>query len=189
MMDMNQRNKNVMSYLHDLTILLAIVLLLFFFVFRIVTVSGPSMLSTLHNGDHLIVLTQPFMGEVKAGDIIIISKADYDNGTPIVKRVIATEGQTVEIRNTRVYVDGRMLNEAYIDGQPTHASTGDYYRVTVAEGCVFVLGDNRIVSKDSRSSEIGQIDCRQILGKALFRIWPGNDGTGKLDFSRIGGIY
>ena len=188
-MDKNQSKKNVMSYLHDLAMLLAVVLLLFFFVFRIVTVSGPSMLSTLYNGDHLIVLTQPFMGEVEAGDIIIISKADYDNGTPIVKRVIATAGQTVEIKNTRVYVDGRMLNEAYIDGQPTHGPSGDYYRVTVADGCVFVLGDNRIVSKDSRSSQIGQIDCRQIVGKALFRIWPGRDGIGNLDFSRIGGIY
>ena len=184
----NETKKNVMSYLHDLTILLAIILVLFMLLFRVVVVSGPSMMSTLIDGDYLIVLNQFFVGEPQAGDIVVISKADYDNGTPIIKRVIATEGQEVLIRNQKVYVDGVLLNEPYIHGLPTTSPTGEDYRVIVEPGCVFVMGDNRVQSKDSRSSQIGQIDCRQIIGKAIFCIFPGADATGTRDFGRFGGI-
>ena len=180
--------KTVMSYLHDLTILLAVILAVFLIFFRIVIVSGPSMMSTLLNGDYLIVVNQFFAGDPKPGDVVVISKSTYDNGTPIIKRVIATEGQQVTIRDSKVFVDGQQLDEPYIHGLPTAAPNGGVYTVTVEPGCVFVLGDNRTVSKDSRSSQIGQIDCREILGKALVCIFPGADSLGQRDYGRIGGI-
>ena len=180
--------KSIMAYLHDLTILLAVMLAAFLLVFRIVVVSGPSMMSTLIDGDYLIVVNQIFAGEPKQGDIVVISKADYDNGTPIIKRVIATEGQQVVIKNDKVFVDGIELVEPYIHGLPTLSPNADEYVITVDPGCVFVLGDNRIVSKDSRSNQIGQIDCREILGKAIFCIWPGANSSGNRDFSRVGGV-
>lgn len=188
---MNKRNetkKSVMAYFHDLTIFLAIILVVFMLLFRVVVVSGPSMMSTLLNGDYLIVLNQFFVGEPQPGDIVVISKSDYDNGTPIIKRVIATEGQEVRIHNQRVYVDGVLLNEPYIHGLPTTSPAGEDYSVIVEPGCVFVMGDNRVNSKDSRSNQIGQIDCRQIIGKAIFCIFPGADSSGKRDFGRLGGI-
>ena len=180
--------KSVLAYLHDLTILLAVILAVFLLVFRIVVVSGPSMMSTLVDGDYLIVVNQIFAGEPKQGDIVVISKADYDNGTPIIKRVIATEGQQVIIKDDKVFVDGVELVEPYIHGLPTLSPNGDVYVVTVEPGCVFVLGDNRIVSKDSRSSQIGQIDRREILGKAIFCIWPGANSSGSRDLGRVGGV-
>ena len=183
-----ETKKSILAYLHDLSILLAVILAAFLLVFRIVVVSGPSMMSTLENGDYLIVINQFFAGNPKQGDIVVISKSTYDNGTPIIKRVIATEGQQVTIRDGKVFVDGQQLDEPYIHGLPTIAPDAEVYSVTVEPGCVFVLGDNRVVSKDSRSNQIGQIDCREILGKALICIFPGADSFGQRDFGRIGGI-
>ena len=183
-----ENKKSIMMYLHDLTILLAVILVVFLLLFRVVVVSGPSMMSTLVNGDYLIVLNQTFAGDPQPGDVVVISKSTYDNGTPIIKRVIATEGQEVTIRDQHVYVDGVMLDEPYIHGLPTLSPTGDIYTVVVEPGCVFVMGDNRVQSKDSRSNQIGQIDRREIIGKAIFCIFPGADSNGNRDFSRLGGI-
>ena len=101
--------------------------------------------------------------------------------------MIATEGQTVHIdgANSKVYVDGKLLDEPYI-ATPT---LNQNFTVTVEKGCVFVMGDNRMNSKDSRSAEIGQIDKREILGKALFLMWPGlTNATGQRDLDRIGAL-
>ena len=124
------------------------------------------------------------------GDIIVASKDSFKDGEPIIKRVIATEGQTVDIDFTAgiVYVDGEALVEPYIN-TPTTLKEGNEFPLTVSEGCVFVMGDNRNDSWDSRSIQIGQIDCREILGRVLFLALPGKDPfTGKRDFSRIGAL-
>ncbi len=185
---MKQNQKSVLSYLHDLTLLLAIVMVVFLLFTRIVVVSGPSMMSTLIDGDYLLVVGKPFYNTPKAGDIIVVSKDSFKNGEPIIKRVIATEGQTVEIRGNNLYVDGIYQNEDYTFTL-TSAPIGDYYSTTVAPGCIFVMGDNRAVSKDSRSNDIGQIDCREVLGKAVFLILPGvNEITNSRDFERFGVI-
>lgn len=180
--------KTVLSYLHDFVILLAIILLVFLLLGRIVVVSGPSMMNTLIDGDYLFVIGRPFYNTPKNGDVVVVSKDAYKSGEPIIKRVIATEGQTVEILDHAVYVDGELLNEPYISSQ-TNAPYGNQYSCVVADGCVFVMGDNRSISKDSRSTEIGQVDCREIIGKAMFLFLPGvDDITGKREFNRIGGI-
>ena len=180
--------QTILSYLHDFVILLAIILVVFLLLGRIVVVSGPSMMNTLIDGDYLLVVGKPFYNTPQAGDVIVVSKDGFKSGEPIIKRVIATEGQTVEIVNTQVYVYGELINEPYISSL-TNPPYGSQYSCVVAKGCVFVMGDNRAVSKDSRSTEIGQVDCREIIGKAVFLFLPGADElTGKRDFGRIGGI-
>ena len=106
------------------------------------------------------------------------------------KRVIATEGQTVDIdfRKSIVYVDDIALEEPYISS-PTNMFEGLHFPLTVDDGCVFVLGDNRSISSDSRNPKIGLIDEREILGKAIFLFLPGADSdTAQRDFTRIGVI-
>ncbi len=183
-----KNNSHLLSYLHDLVFLIAGVLLVFSLLFRVVVVSGPSMNNTLIDGDWLLLLGNIFYGKPEQGDIIVASKDSFDDGKPIIKRVIATAGQEVDIdfEAGLVYVDGTALDEPYTL-TPTNMSEGIEFPLTVEEGCIFVMGDNRNVSKDSRSTEIGLIDNREILGKAVFLFFPGNNG-GKVsrEFDRIG---
>ena len=186
-----QGNKQaVLSSLHDIVILMAAAILLFALCFRVVVVSGPSMKNTLVDGDILLLLGNVFYTQPQQGDVIVASKDSYDNGTPIIKRVIALEGQTVDIDFEQgiVYVDNVPLSEPYIRTATTR-SEGVEFPVIVPEGCVFVLGDNRDNSMDSRSHEIGMIDKREILGKAIFLVMPGRGGDqAGIDLSRIGGV-
>ena len=167
--------KNVLLYLHDLVYLLAGIILVFLLFFRIVVVSGSSMYSTLKHGDWLLISSGVFFREPEFGDIVIASKDSFESGEPIIKRVIATEGQKVDIDFTSgiVYVDDVALVEDYTYTRTT-VYEGVDFPLTVSEGCVFVMGDNRNESKDSRSPEIGLVDKREILGKALFLLFPGD---------------
>lgn len=183
-------NINILLYLHDLTYLLCVILLVFLLCFRIVIVSGSSMKNTLVDGDYLLLLSNVFYSEPKQGDIIVASKDSFDNGAPIVKRVIATAGQEIDIdfSTGEVFVDGQLLEETYISS-PTSYHDGVQFPLTVDDGCLFVMGDNREWSKDSRYADIGLIDCREVLGKALFLFLPGTDkGNTARDFGRIGGV-
>ena len=147
---------------------LAFVLLLTTFFFRSSAVNGSSMEGTLHHGDQLILYS--FMYEPKVGDIVVFE--DYSTGyrEPLVKRVIATEGQTVEIYDTHtVIVDGVRLEEEYIflDGYDT---TNYPIIHTVAEGHIFVMGDHRNGSSDSRIFRDVSVDT--VLGKVILRYYP-----------------
>ena len=185
--------KVYLPYLHDLVTLIAGVILVFSFLFRVVVVSGPSMNSTLIDGDWLLLLGNVLYGEPQKGDIIVASKDSFDNGAPIIKRVIATEGEIVDIDfdSGIVYVNGISLDEPYTL-TPTNLREGMSFPLTVDEGCIFVMGDNRNVSKDSRSTDIGQVDCREVLGKALFLFFPGDPdgarGPDKREMGRIGAV-
>ena len=180
--------KSVILYLHDLLYMLMAIMLVFLLFFRIIVVSGDSMYSTLLDGDYLLLLGNLFYQEPDHGDIVVISKKSFDDGKPIVKRVIATEGQNVDIdfENAVVYVDGVALDEPYINS-PTSFNEGTVFPLPVAEDCIFVLGDNRGVSRDSRDPVIGQIDKREVLGKAIFLMLPGTShGNLPRDMGRIG---
>ena len=182
----NVKFKDALLYLHDLVYLLGFGLLILLLCFKIVIVSGSSMKNTLIDGDYLLLLGNAFYQDPQYGDIIVASKDSYENGTPIVKRVIATEGQKVDIDflNGIVYVDDIALDEPYVASNMIHE--GVNFPLIVEEGCLFVMGDNRFVSQDSRSPTIGQIDKREILGKAILLFLPGTDrGNVKRDFSRI----
>ena len=180
--------QSFMAYLRDFVVLLVAIVLINALLFRVVIVSGPSMNDTLVHGDWLILLNSTVAGKPEHGDIIVASKHDYEDGEPIIKRVIATQGQTVDIDFAEgiVFVDGEALDEPYTL-TPTTLFEGVNFPVTVDEGCIFVMGDNRNRSKDSRSKEIGQIDCREVLGKAVFVLFPGTDELHpEREFNRIG---
>ena len=182
--------KSVIVYLHDLIYMLMAILLVFLLLFRVIVVSGDSMYSTLVDGDYLLLLGNLIYQEPEQGDIVVISKKSFDEGKPIVKRVIAVEGQTVDIdfENAVVYVDNIPLDEPYINS-PTSFNEGTVFPLTVAENCIFVLGDNRGVSRDSRDPVIGQVDRREVLGKAVFLMLPGTShGNLPRDTGRIGVI-
>ena len=182
--------KSLLLYLHDLIYLLAVVMVVFMLLFRIVIVSGSSMYSTLWNGDWLLVTGSVLYHEPEAGDIIVASKDSFNDGEPIIKRVIATEGQTVDIDFDAgiVYVDGMALEEDYTYTL-TNVQEGIVFPITIADGCIFAMGDNRNGSKDSRHPDIGMIDTREILGRAVFLIFPGmgeDNHEAPRDFDRIG---
>ena len=163
----------------DLVYVLAAFMVIYMLFFRVVVVIGPSMYHTLVNGDRLLLVSSTVYQEPKQGDIIVASKQSFENGECIIKRVIATEGQTVDIdfQTGAVKVDGVVLEEDYIY-TPTNLFEGVTFPLYVEEGHVFVLGDNRMNSKDSRNPEIGLIDKREILGKAFFLLAPSReDGT------------
>lgn len=157
-------------WLQTFVIVLAVLILVFTFVGRIITVDGPSMLPTLHDKDMLILRSIAYNPE--QGDVIVLTK-DFDHyeDQPIVKRVIAVGGQSVRIDydESKVYVDGVALEEPYILEQTMYFPGGDLsiQELTVPEGHVFVMGDNRNNSSDSRHYELGAIDERYILGKVV----------------------
>lgn len=189
------------NMLHDVIYLLAAVTLIFVFVVRLVGVKGDSMLPTLRNGD-LLLLESNFLydgDDLKYGDIVVLNVPTYESSSdgPIVKRVIATEGQEVNIdfETGAVYVDGVLLSEVYINSPTNYNWDGEYgleYPAEVPENCIFVLGDNRNNSMDSRYAPIGMVDERCVVGKVLLIAFPGQttDALGNViearDFGRIG---
>ena len=174
--------KEIFDWLEIVTAAIVAVVVIFTFVFRIATIEGSSMQNTLLNGQK-VVITNWFYTP-KVGDIVVVSR-NADNSpssdntkTPIIKRVIAVEHQTVDINFETgvVYVDGVALDEPYTK-TPTNKNYDIQFPVRVPEGHIFCLGDNRNDSLDSRSSligEMGMIDTRYVLGRAHFRIFPFN---------------
>lgn len=186
----------IYELVHDALYIIAVITLVFVFFMRMVSVQGPSMTPTLLNGDRLTLLSNTLYTEPKAGDVVVASVPTYSDGEAIVKRVIAVEGQEVDIRYdaagvATVYVDGKALEEPYINeamGYPQYATIS--FPTTVPEGCVFVMGDNRNHSADSRYPDIGIFDDRYIMGKALMVVWPGQrDQYDSRDFGRLGVIH
>ena len=170
------------------SVLAAVVM--FAFGARVVGVSGGSMRETLQNGDLLLVVNRVLCGDFERGDVVIAAKAGFENGEPIVKRVIATEGETVDVDfdNGVVYVDGQPLEEPYIR-EATHLSEGTEFPFTVPEGCVFLMGDNRNGSRDSRAPELGAVDQRCLIGRAVFLLLPGmTEDLGMREWDRIGSL-
>ena len=174
----------------DILYMLALFMLVYILCFRTVVVVGSSMYDTLVNGDRLLLINSLLYTDVKQGDVIVISKDSFRGGECIIKRVIAIGGQHVRIDfyTGTVYVDEVALDEPYLYTL-TLDPESDLCEWDVPEGCVFVMGDNRGDSIDSRSNSIGFVDEREILGKAIFLMIPGLDeSTGDRDFGRIGVI-
>ncbi|MBQ8063009.1 MAG: signal peptidase I [Clostridia bacterium] len=145
---------------------IAAVMLILVFLFRVVTVDGQSMVPNLQDGDRLILtdVTTRF----KRGEIVVISRSD---DAPLVKRVIAVSGDTIDLRDGSVYLNGELLEEPYIDQETYDVSPGPPdFPLTVPRGYVFVMGDNRGNSLDSRSYEVGLVDTHRILGKVLVHL-------------------
>ena len=184
-----ESRREVYEWVQALVCSVLAVVLLFTFVIRLIGVDGHSMVPTLQDGDRLMVLNSALCGGYAPGDIVVLRKESF-LPTPIVKRVIATEGQVVDIdfASGIVYVDGQRLHEDYINEQ-TFTAEGTEFPLTVPEGGVFVLGDNRNHSNDSRDARLGTVDERYIIGRAVFLAFPGPDAsTGERAYQRIGVI-
>jgi len=159
--------------------------LIFIFVGRTIGVDGRSMMQTLQHNDR-VIMSNLFYNPGN-GDIVVFQSPSEQFEYPLVKRVIAIAGQTIDINfeNGEVFVDGVLIEEPYINTMTT--SSHDFSEpVTVPRGFVFVMGDNRNSSTDSRDNIVGLVDTRYILGKVLFVLVPGVEDGGQREWSRFG---
>lgn len=166
---------NFYDWVKSIVFALVIVIFCLNFFFRLVDVKGTSMVETLQNGDKLIVTNFNFTP--KPNDIIVISHGK-EYAEPIVKRVIATAGQTLKLdyENDRILVDGVVIDEPYLDVSTFCNVEADYeIPEVIPDGMIFVMGDNRGVSMDSRDSRIGLISVDNVIGKAQFVVYPFSD--------------
>ena len=147
---------------------------LFLYIVKVIDVVGTSMYPTLNNGDKMIV--SGLFYEPKVGDVVVFKKDGYDPNKALVKRVIAVAGQEINMDFEKgiVYIDGEEIHEDYIF-EDTYNKLDFIGPKTVPEHCVFVMGDNRNMSTDSRKKEIGMVDTRLILGRAYFVLFPAAD--------------
>lgn len=163
------------------------VVLLFTFLVRLIGVSGPSMQDTLYTGDRIVVINSLFC-DFQPGDVVVVNAYNAQLDETLVKRIIAVGGQTVDIDflTGTVYVDGEALDEPYIK-EPTYTTDGTRFPLTLEEDQVFIMGDNRNHSTDSRSTMLGAVEEDYIQGRAVLLLVPGQTpDTGKRDWSRIG---
>ena len=184
-----ESGRDLYEWVQALVCSVLVVVVIFTFVIRLIGVDGHSMVPTLQNGDRLLVLNSMLYDDYKYGDIVVLRKDSFLED-PIVKRVIAVENQTVDIdfSTGSVYVDGVLLKEDYIN-ELTFLKEGTEFPLTVPKGSVFVMGDNRNHSSDSRDSRLGTVDTRYVIGKAVFLAFPGPDQySGERNYGRIGAI-
>ncbi len=156
------------------TALIAVVLI-FSMVFRVATIEGSSMEETLFSNEKVVISNVGYTP--KRGDVVVIYRETGE--PPIIKRVIAVAGEKVDIVDGYVYVNDERIDEPYLTQMTAKREPGTKFPLTVESGKVFVLGDNRLVSNDSRSLDIGLVDEKNILGHAFIRIFP---------FNKFGGI-
>ncbi len=169
----NETRKHGLSFLEWCEALVfgwVVVAIIFCFLFRVIIVSGSSMVPTLENGQRLLVQSMHY--QPQRGDIVIVD-GYIDYGKPLVKRIIAMGGDTVNINfeTGEVFVNGALLQEPYI-AEKTAVQGDVTFPITLEKDQIFVMGDNRNFSRDSRDSDIGCLDKRDILGKAIFRLTP-----------------
>lgn len=195
-------SREIFEWFYTIVIALIIAFIIKGFIFDIVEVDGPSMFPTLVDNDRLIVTKlgyKPKQGDIVILDSAYKRRTNYYEETAsednksvniayklinyptlpkdmkikyYVKRVIALEGQTVDIKDGEVWVDGELLEEEYYDGVTDRIDPSMEFPLTVDEGCVFVMGDNRPRSLDSRDSSLGQVPVKAVIGKSVWRIWP-----------------
>ncbi len=162
------------EWVSTLVVSLLVLVIAFTFFLRVVRVDGDSMDNTLQHGDQLLMFTA--VSDYQRGDIVVVDRYTVE---PLVKRIIAVGGDTIKIdENGLVYLNGSLLSEPYAaEFTPQKGCTE---AVVVPDGYVFLMGDNRSVSLDSRSKEIGLVLEKDLVGKAVFRLSP---------YSALGGIY
>ena len=172
------RRRRMAAPLYDWisAMIVALIVLVVFFsaVFRVVGVDGDSMVPTLQDGDRLVLFCMT--DHYSAGDIVVIDRYTRE---PLIKRVIAVAGDTVYIdADNALYINDELQQEPYIQG--VNVPRDMKGRVTVPNGCLFVMGDNRSVSMDSRMQDVGMVSVKDVVGRAVFRLWP---------LRSVGGIY
>ena len=167
--------KNLLEWIRDIVIAVIIAAIILAF-FKPIIVQQESMQPNFYSGDYLITSRQAYrlFGQPERGDVIVFKSHLYDEKGKqknLIKRIIGLPGDTVEIKNGDVYINGELLQEEYVAEQ---GLSGEMEAVTVPEGSLFVMGDNRRVSQDSRSPEVGTIEMDSIVGKVVLRLYPFN---------------
>ena len=168
------KNSKTVSNIYDIVSVVvsavAVIAIVFTFITRVLVVSGASMNPTLNNGDTVAISS--LKRSFDYGDIVIVAQPNAMHKT-LIKRVIAVGGQTVDIDSEKgiVYVDGKALDEPYVNA-PVHDRENFEGKITVPKGSVFVMGDNRNASTDSRDARLGCVDTRYIMGRVYFTLFP-----------------
>ncbi len=165
--------KNILEWAKEIVIAVIIAAVILSFVKPII-VQQSSMEPTFHSGDYIFISKQAYtlFGELERGDVVVFHSSlvdDEDNEKNLIKRVIALPGETIEIIDGYVYIDGELLEEDYVKEA---GLSGNMEAVTVPEGTFFAMGDNRGASQDSRDASLGCIDQSEIMGKVIFRLYP-----------------
>ena len=165
--------KEAMGWVRDIVIAIIIAAIILFF-FKPIIIQQESMQPTFYSNDYVVVSKQSYsiFGDIERGDVIVFRSSLLDeNGDQksLIKRVIGLPGDTIEIKNGYVILNGVTIQEDYLAEQGV---SGEMEQITVDEGKVFVMGDNRAVSQDSRSPEVGQVDPDTVIGKVVLRIFP-----------------
>ena len=165
--------KEALGWIRDIGIALVIAAIILTF-FKPIIIQQESMQPTFYSDDYVIISKQAYtlFGDIERGDVIVFKSDLLDgegNSKHLIKRIIGIPGDTIEIKNGLVYRNGEKLEEDYVNEK---RQSGEMEPIIVEEGKLFVLGDNRRVSQDSRSEEIGQIDQETIVGKVVLRIFP-----------------
>jgi signal peptidase I, bacterial type len=170
--------KEVIDWGLHIGIAVLLAVLVVTFLGRITVVEGTSMTPTLHNNDVLIIESiTPRFGTLHQGDIVVLRIPELlgNNRKYAVKRIIAVENQHVLIKDGKVYVDGKELSEPYINGSYTDEMNDLYSDITVPEGCIYVLGDNRLPGKSHDSRVFGPVNKERVVGRCFVRIFPFSD--------------
>ena len=158
--------RSLFDWVGTLVAALCVFALLFAFVVRVVGVDGSSMQPSFEDGDRLLLSVMDT--KYARGDVVVV---DRYTDEPLIKRVIAVGGDTISIDGDgRVYINGKYVYEGYIQGETVLRDFSG--EVKVPQGYLFIMGDNRTVSKDSRSAEIGLVSEKDVMGKAVFCVWP-----------------
>lgn len=165
--------KEIFGWIRDILLAVAIAAVILFF-FKPIIIQQQSMEPNFYSGDYIITSRQAYnlFGDPQRGDIIVFKSELYtDEGDAknLIKRIIGLPGDRVEIKAGEVYVNGELLDEDYVKEQ---GLSGEMEAITVPEGELFVLGDNRRVSQDSRSGAVGTIRQDTIVGKVVLRVYP-----------------
>jgi len=175
----NKILREILDWALHFGIAVLLVLLVVFFLGRITVVEGTSMVPTLNNGDVLIIESiTPRFGTLRQGDIVVMRIPELlgsDNRKYAIKRIIAVENQHIQIKEGKIYVDGKELQEPYINGSYTQEMNDIYSDIIVPEGCIFVMGDNRLPDKSRDSRVFGPVNKDRVIGKCILRIFPFSD--------------